>query len=129
MYGPNKCGAPNPEYRHKMRATWNTPWDIEAALTWRHISKVVLQGTSSNPLLSGTVRAVERELAAQNYIDLAASWTVAKRFTVSLGVNNLFDKDPPITSQLSTGQGNGNTYPSVYDALGRKVFVTASYTF
>lgn len=129
LYGPNKCGAPNPEYRHKLRATWNTPWDIETALTWRHISKVVLQGTSSNPLLTGTVREVERELAAQNYIDLAASWNVAKGLTLSLGVNNIFDKDPPITSQLSTGAGNGNTYPSVYDALGRKVFVTATYKF
>jgi len=129
LYGPNKCGSPNPEYRHKLRTTWSTPWDIEVAATWRHLSKVVLQTTSSNPLLAGTVRSVERELAAQNYLDLAASWNATKALTVSLGVNNLTDKDPPITSQLSTGTGNGNTYPGTYDALGRKVFLTASYKF
>ena len=129
LYGPNKCGSPNPEYRHKLRTTWSTPWDFEAALTWRHLSKVTLQGASGQPLLAGTVREVERELAAQNYIDLAASWNAVKGLTLSLGVNNIFDKDPPITSQLSTGAGNGNTYPSVYDALGRKVFVTATYKF
>ena len=129
LYGPNKCGSPNPEYRHKLRTTWNSPWDIEVAATWRHMSKVSLQTTSSNPLLAGTARPVERELAAQNYLDLAASWNVAKGLTLSMGINNLFDKDPPITSQLSTGAGNGNTYPSVYDALGRKVFLTASYKF
>jgi outer membrane receptor protein involved in Fe transport len=129
LYGANKCGAPNPEWRHKLRTTWATPWNVEAALTWRHMGKVSLQTTSSNPLLAGTVRAVEAELAAQNYIDLAGTWTVTKAFNISLGINNLLDKDPPITSQLSTGQGNGNTYPSVYDALGRKVFVTASYKF
>lgn len=135
LYGANKCGSPNPEYRHKLRATWNTPWDVEAALTWRHISKVMLQATSDNTLLntSGGQRIVvkdkERELAAQNYLDLAASWTVTKGFTVTAGINNLLDKDPPITAQLATGQGNGNTYPSVYDALGRKVFLTASYKF
>jgi outer membrane receptor protein involved in Fe transport len=129
LYGPNKCGSPNPEYRHKLRATWTTPWAVEAALTWRHLSKVLLQGASGQPLLAGTVREVERELGAQNYIDLAGSLTLMKNLTLSLGINNLLDKDPPITSQLSTGAGNGNTYPSVYDALGRKVFLTASYKF
>ena len=73
--------------------------------------------------------AVEKELAAQNYLDLAASWNATKGLTISAGINNLFDKDPPITSQLSTGTGNGNTYPGTYDALGRKVFLTASYKF
>ena len=140
-YGSNKCGSPNPEYRHKLRATWNTPWDIEAAITWRHLSKVLAQETSGNillnladpsatpPKLPALVADKERELAAQNYLDLAAAWTVTKGFTVSLGVNNVLDKDPPITAKLATGQGNGNTYPSVYDALGRKVFITASYKF
>ena len=129
LYGANKCGSPNPKWRHKLRTTWTTPWNVEAALTWRHLSKVLVQETSSNRLLTGTVRAVERELAAQNYVDLTASWNPIKALTLTMGVNNLFDKDPPITSQLSTGAGNGNTYPSVYDALGRKVFLTASYKF
>ncbi len=129
LYGANKCGSPNPEYRHKLRGTWQTPFDVEAALTWRHIAKVLQQGTSSNPLLAETVRPVERELAARNYLDVAFNWTAMKGLNLSLGINNLLDKDPPITSQLSTGQGNGNTYPSVYDALGRKVFLTASYKF
>ena len=141
-YGANKCGSPNPEYRHKLRASWNTPWDVEAAITWRHLSKVLAQETSSNILLNladpallptpkppALVADKERELAARNYLDLAAAWTVTKGFTVSLGVNNVLDKDPPITAKLATGQGNGNTYPSVYDALGRKVFLTATYKF
>jgi iron complex outermembrane recepter protein len=131
LYGATSCGSPNPKYRHKLRATWNTPWDVEAAITWRHFSKVLLEGTSSNPLLKSAIPIAdkERELAAQNYLDLAASWTVTKGLTLSLGINNLLDKDPPITSKLPVGQGNGNTFPSVYDALGRKVFLTGSYKF
>jgi outer membrane receptor protein involved in Fe transport len=129
LYGPNKCGAPRPKYRHKLRATWNTPWSIEAALTWRHLSSVLLQTTSGNPLLSGSVSDKERELGAQNYLDLAASWKASRGLTLSVGINNLLDKDPPITSKLASAQGNGNTYPAVYDALGRKVFLTGSYKF
>lgn len=129
LYGANKCGSPNPKYRHKIRATWTTPWDVEAALTWRHLSKVYHQTTSGQVALPGLVPAVDRVLAAQNYFDLAASWKATKALTLSLGINNLLDEDPPITAQLSVGQGNGNTYPSVYDALGRKVFVSASFKF
>ena len=129
LYGPNKCGAPKSKWRHKLRTSWATPWNMDVAVTWRHLGSVELQATSSNPLLSGTVNAVDRELAARNYIDLAGSYRVTKGLTVSGGVNNVFDKDPPITSQLATGAGNGNTYPSIYDALGRKVFLNATYKF
>ena len=129
LYGANKCESPKPEYRHKIRGTWNSPWDVDMNVTWRHIGKVDLQNTSSNPLLTGSVNPVDRTLAARDYIDLQASWRATKSLTLSAGVNNLFDKDPPITSQLSTGTGNGNTYPSTYDALGRKIFVTAGYRF
>jgi outer membrane receptor protein involved in Fe transport len=129
LYGANKCGTPTPEWRHKLRGTWSTPWAFDMAVTWRYIDKVVLQNTSDNPLLKGTTNDVDRSLAAQNYLDVSASWQVTKGLTLSGGINNLLDKDPPITSQLATGGGNGNTYPSVYDALGRKIFLGASYKF
>ena len=129
LYGPNKCGSPNPQYRHKLRGTWNTPWDVDTNVTWSHISKVDIQTTSGNPKLTGVVREVERTLAAQNYLDVQASWRATKGLTLSAGINNLLDKDPPIAASIPVGQGNGNTFPSVYDALGRKVFVTAGYRF
>jgi YD repeat-containing protein len=30
---------------------------------------------------------------------------------------------------VPTGFGNGNTYPQMYDALGRRIFVNATYKF
>jgi outer membrane receptor protein involved in Fe transport len=45
-------------------------------------------------------------------------------------VNNVFDKDPPITGTNCPGVVcNGNTFPQVYDALGRFVFVGLSADF
>jgi outer membrane receptor protein involved in Fe transport len=45
-------------------------------------------------------------------------------------VNNLLDKNPPaIAAGLLTKFGNGNTYPGVYDVLGRFVFAGASIEF
>jgi iron complex outermembrane receptor protein len=128
-YGPNKCESPNPKWRHKARLTWSAPWGFEVSTTWRHIGKVELQNTSSQPKLTANSNPVDRLLKAQNYLDIGATYTVAKGMTVSLGINNLLDKDPPITSQLPVGQGNGNTFPGVYDALGRKIFLNVSARF
>jgi len=50
-------------------------------------------------------------------------------------VNNAFDKDPPVVDANFLGIagtasfGNGNTFPGVYDAIGRTVFVGLTADF
>ena len=129
LYGSGTCGTPLPEWRHKLRATWSTPWAVDVSLTWRYIDSVLFERTSSNPLLTGTVNSVDRELAEQNYFDIAAAWTVNKHLTIRGGINNLTDRDPPLSAQVGAGFGNGNTFPQVYDALGRRIFITLTATF
>ncbi len=128
LYG-GTCGTPLPEWRHKLRATWETPWNVDVAVTWRYIDAVLYERTSSNPLLGGAYNEVDKELKAQNYIDLAGSWNFTKQLTLRGGINNLLDKDPPLSSQVGAGFGNGNTYPQVYDALGRRIFVSLTAKF
>jgi outer membrane receptor protein involved in Fe transport len=106
---------------------WSTPWQgLELALTWRYFDSVKIDQSSSNPLLSGTFFEIDKELGDRNYIDLAASWSPIKYVTLYGGINNVFDKDPPIISSNIAGPpyGSGNTYPQVYDTLGRKIFIT-----
>lgn len=129
LYGSSNCGQPNSKWRHKARVNWTSPWGFDVTASWRYFSAVKAEGTSSNPLLSGNVNPVDRRLQSESYFDLAGSWAVTKAFTVSGGINNLFDRDPPITSLLQTGPGNGNTYPGYYDALGRKIFISGTYKF
>jgi len=130
LYGLT-CGTPSPKWRHKARASWATPWDVDLALTWRYIGRVSIDTTSSAPLLRPATppNAVDRELSERNYFDLAAAWQVTKKISLSGGINNLLDKDPPISGNTPTGFGNGNTFPQVYDALGRRVFANATYRF
>jgi iron complex outermembrane receptor protein len=124
------CGVPSPEWRHKFRTTWETPWNFDLALTWRHIGAVDQEGTSSSPLLRNTAIApADRTLGKRDYFDLAGSYNVTKKITVRAGINNLFDKDPPLSGLVGAGFGNGNTYPQVYDALGRRVFVNLTARF
>jgi iron complex outermembrane recepter protein len=128
-YHGGTCGAPQASWRHKLRTTWQTPWNMDIALTWRHIGKVKQEGTSSSPLLATAVLPADLELSAMNYLDIAGSWAFSKNLTLRAGINNLFDKDPPLSGLTSATFGNGNTYPQVYDSLGRRVFFNLTATF
>jgi len=123
LYG-TVCEVPIPEWRHKARATWTTPYDFDLTVSWRFIQAVDLDSTSSNPQLAGDVPVTDAKLNARNYIDLSGSYQW-NNLTARLGVNNVFDKDPPVlgASNLPPVFGNGNTFPQVYDTLGRYIFL------
>jgi outer membrane receptor protein involved in Fe transport len=126
------CGVSNPEWRHKFRTTWSTPWKVDIAATWRHFNAVKNDKTSSNALLAGSVNGIESRLGARDYLDLNAAWAMTRVVTLSGGVSNLFDRDPPLASTNATGStsyANGNTYPQVYDAYGRKLYLNLTAHF
>ena len=127
------CGTPTPKWRHKFRATWSTPWKVELAATWRHIGKAKSELLSDNDLLKGAAPArIEDHLASRNYFDLNAQYPLTKTISISGGINNLFDKDPPLVSTNVTaaaGFANGNTYPQVYDSMGRFIYMNLTARF
>ena len=121
--GDGNCDQPRPKWRHKLRLNWGSPFKADVALTWRYFKAVDLEDGATSAVAS------DRRLPAISYFDLAASYPVTKQISVMAGINNLFDKDPPITSKYGVGQGNGNTFPSTYDALGRKLFMNLTARF
>lgn len=128
------CGTPVPELRSKLRATWSSPWNLDLTMTWRFIDSVELDSASDNPQLAGAVFPTEAKLDAMNYLDLAAAYSIPSELaamTFRLGVNNLTDEDPPIVGQSSCPSTfcNGNTFPQVYDTLGRTVFLNVTADF
>ena len=125
----NQCGTPNPEYRHRARATWLTPWDMDLSATWRHYGEVELAvlNATTGTLNNGGTR-LDRYFDAENYLDLAATWQVRDTVTLRAGVNNVLDNDPQLSYSVGT-TGNGNTYPQVYDSLGRYFFVGVTANF
>ncbi len=124
------CGQPNPKWRHVMRTTWQMPQGASVSVSWRHIDQVKLSSLSTNSFLAGTPSVINRKISAYNYIDLAGTVAVGDGLQLRAGVNNLFDKDPPaIASGILSSFGNGNTYPGVYDVLGRTLFVGATVNF
>jgi outer membrane receptor protein involved in Fe transport len=136
LVGASAAAGPSPEWRHKFRATWNTPFPLDLALSAqvRYFSEVKLDATSSQPDLGGATPggpATDLKLGARTYLDLLATFTVKDNYNFRLGVNNVLDKDPPLngSSNCPTGPCNGNTWPQVYDALGRFFFVGLTADF
>jgi outer membrane receptor protein involved in Fe transport len=124
-FGP-VCGTPSPTWRHKVRLTWTTPWDLGLSLDWRHIGSVKLDPNVNDP--------ADSHIGAFEYFDLSANYTLHTGIELRAGVDNVFDKSPPILDSnvnpvSGPPFGNGNTFPGVYDSLGRTIFigVTAKY--
>lgn len=128
----NTCGTVTtgvlPKWRHKLRTTWSTPFKTDLTFTWRHVSSVKHETSSANPLLNGTVDPVMAKFPSMNYFDIAAKYDVTKNLSLRLAINNLFDKDPPL-AVTGAPFGNGNTYPVMYDALGRRISLNLTASF
>lgn len=75
--------------------------------------------TGSGPLVGRSFNF--NKIPAFDYFDLNAQFDIDRRFLLTLGVTNLFDKKPPIvgTAAGTTTANSGNTFPSTYDPLGR----------
>jgi iron complex outermembrane recepter protein len=131
------CGAANPSWRHVLNATWSTPWDaLDLTLRWRYIGSDKSEFTSTNTFLTGTPYKPLSSIAAYNYLDLTGAFDVYKNIRLQIGVNNIMDKDPPLvvgsdcsTSSPGGANCNGNTFPGVYDAMGRYWFMELTAKF
>ncbi len=135
------CGTPTPKWRSKMRVTWDTPWDnLQLSLQWRHITGAKLDVNTANPVLNALCGSTSSQpcpdpadarIPDYDYFDLSAAWEATKGIEIRAGVNNILDKDPPVYDSTFYGVssppfGNGNTYPGVYDSLGRVMFVSVT---
>ncbi|PSJ39435.1 TonB-dependent receptor domain-containing protein [Allosphingosinicella deserti] len=130
LFGPT-CGQPTPEWRHQARITVSDANRIgSVSLNWRYIGGTKLTNNTDDPFLTGPSYIINSKIKAYNYFDLAASVEVKEGIAFRFGVNNLFDKDPPVIAQgLLSAFGNGNTYPGVYDIAGRSLFAGLSAAF
>ena len=119
------CLTPNPQWRHRFRTSWQTPWDVDLSATWRYYHETEGLTGANNPLPHNRI---DRILPAESYFDIAANWAITDKAGVTLGVNNVLDDNPSLSASVGT-TGNGNTYPQTYDALGRYVFLRATVDF
>jgi iron complex outermembrane recepter protein len=94
-----------PDFRHRATFTWDSE-PLTVQLGWKRIGLVQDSNIGSADFIK-----------SQNYYDLnIAIRPPIEGVTFSVGIDNLFDKKPPI---LTRNAGAFNTYPDTYDILGR----------
>ncbi|MGP8034013.1 MAG: TonB-dependent receptor domain-containing protein [Steroidobacteraceae bacterium] len=133
-------GSVNPNWRHNLRLTWDTPWHVLLSAQWRFIGPTSFDNNSTNPLLAGNEEfgtttppyydAYNARIPGYSYLDLTAVWHALANLEVRAGVTNLLDKDPPLipSGDITGNSGPANSYPT-YDYLGRQVFVAFTAKF
>jgi outer membrane receptor protein involved in Fe transport len=133
FYG-NQCGIPTPRWRHLARFAWDTTFNTTISVGWRLIGSVKNDDLSPNPALGdpANVRALELNFADKidtfNYLDLSATYRVARNYNFVVGVNNLLDKEPPLGAGASDNDFGPGFY-GTYDHLGRFLFTGVQFTF
>ena len=93
------------------KAIWSATYEWGAgtiSARWRWLDEMDAKSTVTNP--DDDTPASD----SVNYIDLYGTYTFAEKWTVRLGINNLFEEDPVVVDG-SPGKSRGGTY----DQIGR----------
>jgi iron complex outermembrane recepter protein len=136
-------GSVNPRWRHVLRLSWETPIGVLFSAQWRFIGPTTFDNNSQQPLLQGAEEgangsnepfpyydAYNARIPGYSYLDLTAVWHALDHLEVRAGVNNLFDRDPPLipSADISGNAGPANSF-GAYDYLGRQIFVAFTAKF
>ncbi|MEM6301925.1 MAG: TonB-dependent receptor [Pseudomonadota bacterium] len=121
------CELPTPEYSHRMLVSWETTIDLVLNATWRHVGETELFGLDRQAA-SQRDEQMNDFLEERNYLDLSANYNLTDSINLRAGVNNVFAKDPPLSTNVGTGTGNNNTYPGLFD-VSRYWFAGVNVSF
>jgi iron complex outermembrane receptor protein len=107
-----------PRWKQYASATWEQgPWSATLANTYQ--TSYIDQGTDIN----GAVRSV----GSMSLWDAQGSYTGFRNWKLTLGVKNLFDRNPPKSNQQSTFILGFD--PTYYDPRARFVYASVTYRF
>jgi outer membrane receptor protein involved in Fe transport len=135
----NQCGlgqgrGPQPKWRHRMRASWNTNFKTTFTLGWRLIGPVTNDDFSDDEDLrnEGThealINAGSDRFGTYNWFDLHVTYAFQEGLRLTLGCNNILDKEPPLGAGLSDID-YGPGYYGTYDYLGRALYANFQFEF
>ena len=135
-YFGNTCGVPTPTWRHLTRFSWETPWKFTVTAGWRMLGPVTEDSGSPNPALANSARFTllkangnyADHIPSFNWFDVGVTWKIRKGITFIAGVNNIFDKEPPLGIGSSPNDYGAGFY-GTYDALGRFIHTGFQFTF
>lgn len=88
----------------------------DIALTWRRLPSIRSAMYVTDPLTPYA------GASSYSLFNLAGTWRLSEMVGVTLGIDNLFDRDPNRVGAGPLDNGAGDTVPGYYDVLGRRYY-------
>lgn len=111
------CDDPTPRWKWSSRLSL-IDGPVTASLRWRHVGRTRDDDDTTDFFVE--------TIGSYDLFDLSFSVNAGDHLTLNFGVNNLFDKGPPI---LGSNAEQANTYPGTFDVIGRDFFISANVRF
>ncbi|MDG5487692.1 TonB-dependent receptor [Sphingomonas sp. BGYR3] len=159
-YSPSGCTNPRAEWRYNGRLTYSGK-NYDISMLWNHMSAVqlepflatrlpgntpqpggpnpaptnlqsfVLNGVQYTNVPTGGIAPQFRQIGAYDLFDLALRVQPTDELELTLTVDNLFDRQPPLVGSGvgGTAFNSGNTFPTLYDPIGRSFTMGARLRF
>lgn len=144
------CASIQPEFSFTQRTTLSFK-NVDVSLLWRYLDGVKYEGQASDYLARGFTAANRNlfngtitgagplvgksydfnKIEAYHYFDFTTRFGVTDNLDLTFSAFNLFNKKPPVVGSAAgtTTYNSGNTFPSTYDAVGRRYGATARLKF
>lgn len=115
-----------PEWRHIASVRYGRDW-YSVNLRWRHTGSLDYLNNDGTPGTTDRLLVDNgNKLDSFDFFDLSGTFQVGQYASLTVGVNNFLDKEPPLTG--ATLALNGNS-PGGYDQAGRYFFTSLNLTF
>lgn len=134
FYG-QRCANPTPKWRLNNQLSF-TQGPVGFTLQHRYLSKTFddRQMRFPNPNITPPIEELftpidrpSSRIGGYHMFDASVNFDVSDHMEMTLGVENIFDRDPPIPGDSADEQNN--TYPSLFDPFGRRFFVSVRNRF
>lgn len=113
------------EWRHIANVRYaRDSWSLN--LRWRYFGELDYVNRVGAPLTTDGLVAAKGGIPGYSFIDLSGSLALADNIDLTLGVNNIADKEPPLVGVTNATNANA---PGGYDQLGRYIFSSISLKF
>jgi len=132
----------SPEWRHIASLRYARDW-FTVNLRWRYMGELAYESSfTGDPLFTDKLLCDQDEflesggnpaatpcrgdggIDAYNYFDLSGSAFIGKNTEITVGVNNIADKEPPLVGVNEALNGNA---PGGYDQAGRYFFTSVTF--
>ncbi len=117
------------KWKHTLSGAYRTgDWVSTLTQIYRSgYTDAVLPGVANGSITPANWKS---EVDAYVTYNASVTYTGIKNLGLTLGIKNLFDKDPPFTAVYDSDTGAGSSWePRVADPRGRSITMNASYKF